>query len=84
MNKLNKLMINGMVRAKVAGQQLLERKKEGADEIVLKAGLVAVACAIIVLWKTGVIELVNDWVKRMTEQSSAFWTNGGTPIGGAN
>lgn len=77
MNKLNKMMINGMVRAKVAGQRVLDWKKDGADEIVLKAGLVAVACAIIILWKAGVIDLVTDWVKRMTEQSNSFWETTG-------
>ncbi len=57
----------------VATKMVLKRKP-GSDDIVMKVGFIAVALAIIVLWKSGILGLVENWITQMTTQSANFWT----------
>lgn len=74
MIKLNKIMIYGMTKAPEAMKKILAKKKPGADDIVMKAGLIAVAFAVIAAWRIGILDLVADWISNMTTQSASFWT----------
>lgn len=52
----------------------LMKTKRGNDDIVMKVGLIAVALSVFTLWKTGVLQLVADWISSMQAQSANFWT----------
>ena len=71
---VNNMMLRGRIRALKAKESLLGKKKPGADDIVMKAGLVAVAILVIMIWKAGVLDFAADWVSRMASESEAFWT----------
>lgn len=52
----------------------LMKTKLGNDDMVMKVGFIAVALSIFTLWKTGVLQLVSDWISGMQTQSANFWT----------
>ena len=54
---------------------ILTREKKASDELVIKVGFIAIALLIFAAWKTGVMNLVSEWIATMSTQSKSFWVS---------
>lgn len=71
--KMDNVLIKGAVKANEVKNKVLS-KKRGSDDIIYKAGFIGVAFVGIVLWKTGVLGIIKDFITNMTTQAANFFT----------